>query len=796
MRILHVITQLDPKETAPPAVAAQLAVGQQGLGHDISLLSFGADRLPVNPPLAFQWIPGIANVRHLAVPAEQELASCPARKALEQAIRNADLVHIHGAADPELWAAAAVAAQTGVPYVVRSGGFSDPAAFTSTPTASGDTAQPSVVKMLNGARFVQAVDRHERDQLRAAGLTSPVEVLPNGIFLELLSDLPTKGRFRTLFPKLGDAPFILCVARLNPLQGLDILAEAFRSIAPRIPSLKLVFAGADDGGRQELDARIERYGLTDRIIVSGPLFIQDKLAALNEASLFCHPARKGPVSSPTIRAMAMGLPVVLSHHSEFPEVETAGAGRLVDPDPGAVGDAIAQIMQDPDLHRRMSANSAALVRADYTWTAIARRSIDLYERYCSTPGNSISMNTTPERASGSKGVSAEQLRILHVVQTLDPAAGGPPYIALKLATAQAVHGNDVHMLTYRQPGTEDDIRAEMSQIPSSQLVQQHYLPPESRLGRFFAPAAARAAREMLKRFDVVHMHGVWEPMLLRIASECRRAGVPYVVTTHGMLDPWSLSQSATKKKLALAVGVRKLLNGSLFLHLGNRDERDLIKPLGLTAKHELIPNGVFEHEVRTLPDKGTFRAAFPQVADAPYVLFLSRLHFKKGLDYLADAFAQLAPRLPAVHLVVAGPDGGARADFEQRIATAGLQSRVHVVGPLYGPMKIAAIVDAATFCLPSRQEGFSLAITEALGCGCPCVVSHACHYPEVEEAAAGYCTDLDPRQIADALYKVLSNPQAAQQMSTAGRALVLERFTWPVIADLTTTHYRKHIAHR
>ena len=146
-------------------------------------------------------------------------------------------------------------------------------------------------------------------------------------------------------------------------------------------------------------------------------------------------------------------------------------------------------------------------------------------------------------------------------------------------------------------------------------------------------------------------------------------------------------------------------------------------------------------------------------------------------------------KLPDVHLVVAGPDDGQQQDFERRIQAAGVASSVHMVGPLYGADKLAALRDAAVFCLPSRQEGFSIAITEALAMGLPVVITRACHFPEVTEARAGIETDLDARQVADGLIEVLSNAARAKSMGEAGAALVRERFTWPSVARRTLECY-------
>ncbi|NQX90461.1 MAG: glycosyltransferase, partial [Halioglobus sp.] len=205
----------------------------------------------------------------------------------------------------------------------------------------------------------------------------------------------------------------------------------------------------------------------------------------------------------------------------------------------------------------------------------------------------------------------------------------------------------------------------------------------------------------------------------------------------------------------------------------------------------IIPNGVFLEELEPLPKPGAFRAAHQQVGDHPFVLFLSRLQYKKGLDHLANAFALAAGKLDRAHLVVAGPDEGEQAGFQRRIEAAGLTDRVHLVGPLYERRKIEALVDATCFCLPSRQEGFSVAITEALACGVPVVVTEACHFPEVGQVGAGRVVPLDDEAIAAALVEVMSDQALGAQMGRQGRALIAERFTWQRIAKRTIEAYER-----
>ncbi len=234
-----------------------------------------------------------------------------------------------------------------------------------------------------------------------------------------------------------------------------------------------------------------------------------------------------------------------------------------------------------------------------------------------------------------------------------------------------------------------------------------------------------------------------------------------------------------------------MLDHAAFLHVLNIDEGRLIEPLKLATPNAIIPNGIFSEEIATLPPKGNFYAKNPQLKERPFILFLSRLHYKKGLDYLADAFRIVASQCPDVQLVVAGPDGGEKEPFERCIAETGLKDRVHVVGPIYGPDKFAAFSDCACFCLPSRQEGFSMAIVEALACRVPVVITEPCHFPEVAAAGAGEVVPLVAQAIGQALVRVLSDGDLRERMGQAGRDLVWSRYTWLKIAEQSIDAYQR-----
>ncbi|MGH8647388.1 MAG: glycosyltransferase [Gammaproteobacteria bacterium] len=388
------------------------------------------------------------------------------------------------------------------------------------------------------------------------------------------------------------------------------------------------------------------------------------------------------------------------------------------------------------------------------------------------------------------------MRITHVIGGLNPKAGGPPMVAMSLAAAQVGLGYSVQILSYASPQDEPAIDRAMAHIPEKQKVRRLIVPMTSKWESLLAPAARCHLATLCTEQQVFHLHGVWEPMLLAAASFAHRSGKPYVVMPHGMLDPYSLTRSRLKKKIALALAYRRMLNHAAFLHMLNEEESKLIEPLGLRAAKRIIPNGIFLQEIESLPEKGSFRRLHPQLANKPFVLFLSRLHHKKGLDYLADAFAKVASRHDRVQLVVAGPDGGEEAPFRARVQQVGLSDRVHLVGPIYGRDKYAALVDATCFCLSSRQEGFSMAILEAMACGVPVVISENCHFPQVAQARAGLVVPLNADAVAVALHLLLQSEQQRTQMGQNGRRLVRSSYTWPQIAQQIIAAYQAALNQR
>jgi glycosyltransferase involved in cell wall biosynthesis len=375
------------------------------------------------------------------------------------------------------------------------------------------------------------------------------------------------------------------------------------------------------------------------------------------------------------------------------------------------------------------------------------------------------------------------MKIVHVIDSLDPASGGPALVSISLASAQAGQGHEVYILHNDGLDCTQAIGKAHSIIPGAGKVHLINLKNPGWWEKITSSRARGHLQKLIQPGSFVHLHGIWEPTLWWAAGLARARSVGYAVRPLSLLHPWQMKRYVLMKKLFFMMGVRRMLEKASFIHALNKDEVNFVRKYAPSTRIEVIPNGVFLEQFEPWPIPGAFYARHKELDGKPYILFLSRLHRQKGLEHLAAAFRVVANENQNVHLVVAGPDRGAEKAFRLLVESMGLTARVHLVGPLYGEEKTEALCDAACYCLPSRNEGFSMAVTEALACGLPVVISEQCYFPEVGSAGAGEIVPLDPSRIGAALMRILHDNALRAQMSIAAKRLVAEHYTWGKIAE-------------
>ena len=394
-------------------------------------------------------------------------------------------------------------------------------------------------------------------------------------------------------------------------------------------------------------------------------------------------------------------------------------------------------------------------------------------------------------------ITQEQPRILHVLESIDPREGGPPSVALRLAAAQAMRGNWVGILSQVDETNRERINKSLEAIPGIELVHFFSVPsPKTKISYLTANGISRWLTQNKRIFDVIHIHKVFDPVVRAAANTAWRLKIPYIIMPHGTLDPWSMHQTTfkyLKKHFALMGGYRRALNRALFLHALNKEESDGFQELKLKSNIEIVANGVFLQELGTLPPKGLFKSEYPNLVNHRFVLFMSRLHYMKGLDYLVAGFAIASEKIKDLRLVIAGPDFGCEEEIRDQVAKLGIQNKVIFTGPIYGNKKYAAMIDADIYGLTSRHEGFSVALLEALACGCPAVITPECRFPEVAISGAGKIVTPRPDVIASAIIDILRTKNSQENAAVAARKLVFENYSWEKIAESIINYYKIYL---
>lgn len=373
-------------------------------------------------------------------------------------------------------------------------------------------------------------------------------------------------------------------------------------------------------------------------------------------------------------------------------------------------------------------------------------------------------------------MASSQWSCLHFLDLARLEQGGVVKAVLDLCGLLAEHGHDITLATCDAADVPQAWRAGGEGAPRVATIESSGW--SRRLG------SVVLSRRGLKQFEglaatasVVHLHTPWLLANYQLAGRLRRSGTPYVVSPHGMLDDWSMRQSLAKKYLFLQAAGRRLFRNAAAVHCtaeGEQEQaagwapigdRGVVQCLALDADSSAPPPG---------PEPAM--AAFPGVAaDVPKVLFLSRLHPKKGVEYLIDACALLHDKGAAHQLLIAGPGEPAYVEqLEQRVAKRGLTDSTRFLGMVRGVEKQSLMELADVFALPTYQENFGLAITEVMACGTPVVTTRGVDIWREVERGGAMIADQTGRSFADCIGALIADPDAARRRGEQGRQFVTE----------------------
>ena len=302
-------------------------------------------------------------------------------RALQNEIRNFDMVHIHG-----IWAYPTLAASRAcqkyqIPYLIRPCGMLDEYCLAHHAVRKRIYGALFENENLRRARLIHFTSDEEKRRSGTLGLKTPALVVPLGVNHEFFQVTGMRGKFREKHPLLKEKKIILFLGRINFKKGLDLLIDALKGLARKNSGSHCVIAGPDeDGYGVQVKRWIEKKNLKDQVTLTGFIDGEDKLALLRDSDIFCLPSRQENFGLAAVEAMAAALPVIVSDQVNLhQEIKNAHAGMVVRCDAGDVRSALETLLKDEDLCRSMGERGRKLVQEKYTWRDAAKKLVRVYE---------------------------------------------------------------------------------------------------------------------------------------------------------------------------------------------------------------------------------------------------------------------------------------------------------------------------------------------------------------------------------------------------------------------------------
>jgi glycosyltransferase involved in cell wall biosynthesis len=367
------------------------------------------------------------------------------------------------------------------------------------------------------------------------------------------------------------------------------------------------------------------------------------------------------------------------------------------------------------------------------------------------------------------------MKILRIIGSLNPHHGGPVEWLLRSSEAIMRVGHVVEVASLDIPDT-----AFLASMPFDvHALGEHNPLSRVRYSSKFVPWLKKHARE----FDVAIIEGLWNYSSIgawrALAGTC-----PYVVFSHGMMDPWFRRAYPLKhflKRVYWLVGEGRVLRDAAYVAFTAEEERNLAR--GVFPRYQyrerVTTLGTADIDGDAASQIAAFHGLVPNLAGRRFLLFLSRIHPKKGCDILIRSFAHIAAEYTDLDLVLAGPDQvGWRSELHELAEALDIGSRVHWPGMLVGDPKWGAFKGAEAFVLPSHQENFGVVVAEALACRTPVLISDRVNiWREVQASGAGIIAPDTDEGTYDMIRGFLSlGALQRAEMSRAARQCFLEKF--------------------
>lgn len=327
------------------------------------------------------------------------------------------------------------------------------------------------------------------------------------------------------------------------------------------------------------------------------------------------------------------------------------------------------------------------------------------------------------------------MKILQIISSLDPKKGGPIENVKQLSSVLEEYGHQVEIVTLDEP----------SAFWAKEIQIKTYFLGPSQFSYRYCPKLTEWIKNNIEKYDAVIVRGLWEFHGFATWKLLKNKNIPYFVFPHGMLDPWfrrNYPLKHLKKMIYWKLVESKILKDAKAVLFTSEKERFLARQSfrPYECKEEVICYGTMippqdkENKIKL------FLKQYPQLQNKVIILFVGRIHSKKGCDLLIKAFAKISQKEKRAYLIMAGPDQvGWTIRLRRLSKKLGIYDKIIFTGMLSGDLKWGAFYASDVFVLPSHQENFGIVIAEALGCGCPVLITNKINiWKTIEKNGAGF----------------------------------------------------------
>lgn len=377
------------------------------------------------------------------------------------------------------------------------------------------------------------------------------------------------------------------------------------------------------------------------------------------------------------------------------------------------------------------------------------------------------------------------MKILQVIEFFSPNHGGSARSSYEISKQLQKKGHEVTVLTTDFQITNDFIDS----LDGVEVILFHC---QLNIGGLLISSSMNEyLKENIDKFDIIHMHNFRTYQNIVVHYYAKKHGIPYILQPRGSVP--TISKSKLKKIFDYIFGYSIIKDASKII-ASSKIESDQyldVFPDLKTEKVVHIPNGIDLKTYQNLSNKGDFKKKYSISADEKTILFLSRIHERKGADILIEGFSELKNKLENVKLVIAGPDEGYLDKLKLIVSKLDIEENVIFPGPLYGKNKMEAYVDADVFVLPSkdRYESFGNVVLEACACGTSVIVTNNCGVLEWINDEVGYVVECDKEQLKDAIIKVLSDEVSRKRFGENCKELS-RKFSWGATVEIIELVYK------